>query len=149
MLHGTEVLDKVIGIDIGCGASYLAHGLSEGAAAEFECFATEVDVVQRRARCAFEHRRYGSFHIGNFAGSRYDDSAGGFDALSVGVFLSHGEAVLTGGDVYAQAAHEVAASLDCTVEGSIFAGVLARPHPVGAQRYSGEPTVEVCADDIG
>lgn len=134
LLYGVECRCKIF--RVAHGGSLLAYPterLGKGRTAQGQSIEREVDVVNGRAGIAHEYGRNDFLHVAHFGSGRNDDGTGRIDFL-VAIFLSHREAVFSGGNVDAQITGKLAASLNGPIETGIFAGVLARPHPVGAQR---------------
>ncbi len=133
LLHGVESSREAGGVfhrrSIRTDA---VEGLGKRRAAKTQRVGGEIDIIEEGVLFVFQHRAHCAAHIASLAGSGYDDSAGG-KHLVLAIFLGHRQGVLSGGDVDAEGAGEVRASLDSLVKGGILSGVLAGPHPVGRE----------------
>ena len=149
LLYGVEGGGKILTVLYrGNLFTYLVERLGKGRTAQLQPVEREVDVVDGAVDAGTQHGRNHFADVRHFGPGRDDDRARRID-LVVAIFLSHREAVLAGGDVDAQRAGKVAASLDGAVEAGILALVFAGPHPVGAQRYAVETLGQRSPHDVG
>ncbi len=131
----------------GHGVAKAVECLRKGRAAEREGARREVYVIELRVKVVNHHRAHRAADICHLAGCRDYDCAGSVNLVGA-VFLRHRQRVLARGDIDAQRAHEIGASLHGAVEGGILAGILARPHPVGAKRHRRQAFLQIRAHDI-
>ena len=84
-----------------------------------------------------EYGRHHFLHIRNLTACRYDNRARSDDLAAVGIFLCHGQRVLTRRNIDLQGAAEVAQCFYRCIETRVLAFLrAARPHPVGRQGYA-------------
>jgi len=123
--------------------------LGKGTASQRKGASGEPDIQKHRALLKLHHRAHSAADIRNFGNARNQHRARSQHLLPVGVFLGHGQRILPRGNVDAQGNTKIAGGLHGLVQTGILTLVLARPHPVGAQRDALDPSLQGRPDQIG
>ena len=120
-LHRCKGSTEVSGI-CHCGhiASHIAKGLCEGRTTELWSERREVEVINLTVGLIYYNRAHYFAHIIDFTTCTHNDGAWRNDLLSIRILLSHGERVLTSGDIDVEFAAEIAEGFDAFIKTRVF-----------------------------